>query len=345
MRRPVLCSLRDALAPMTRTLVTLTFVLPALGACGLAAGGPEGPALDGGPDAALDAAATGKTPTGAACTCGAAAPMGWTYVVLDQDDATAACPAEYGNPRPHVDGLINKPANCPSCMACVPGTPGACTLGALAFRGGQSNACNDKTSTTNSNTNGCYDIQNWDSPNSGTTFAGATESATGAASTCTAATITPDLPSAYQHKGETCALTGPLGTTCGAGRDCVPDAPAPFKACVLSQTPAECPAEFPAKHEVGNSVNDQRGCAACTCDGQTDCSQGSMALYSDDNCGSTLSLSVPIGPNTCTSTNTNNLKIHSVKVTVTPTATCTGGGGAPTGTVAFDTPHTVCCRN
>jgi hypothetical protein len=330
--------------PTLRIATVVVAVSVPLIACGLSVGGPVGPAPDGGPDAGKDDRTTGQTPTGALCTCLKSAPMGWTYVVLNADDQVASCPAEYANKKPHVDGLIDSPAMC-SCPTCTVDDPGTCAYGAFSFRGGVTNACTDTMSSTPTQTAGCFNITNWDSPNSGTTYAGGSVAGTTmAAGSCTG-TPQVDLPAAAQRKGATCALGGPLGSVCSAGFDCVPDAPSPFLVCIGSSSPGVCPAEYPVKHDIGDAINDGRGCGPCTCATTTDCTQGTMDLFSDDNCSNSLGTPMlPVGANTCTSTATNNIHIHSVKVTQTPKATCAASGSKPSGTVALLNPHTVCCQ-
>lgn len=334
------------LSAVTRAIRSLAWTAPlAAAACSLSIGGPAGPPADAGPPDAREDAATGTTPSGAPCTCLDNAPMGFSYVVLDQDDQVVGCPAEYGNKRVHVEGLDPKPATC-TCPNCTVTTTGSCALGTLSFRGGQTNTCADNSSTKPTQTAGCYDITNWDSPNTGTTFAGASLTGTASGDACTGGAPQVDVPVAVKFKGQTCALTGPVGTCGGAGKTCVPDVTSPFQVCVMASATAACPAGFPVAHELGDAVNDGRGCSACsTCTPTTDCTQGTMSLFSDDNCNNALGTpTVPVGANTCTSTATNNIHIHSVKVTATPMTTCVASGSTPTGTVALASPRTACCK-
>jgi hypothetical protein len=150
----------------------------------------------------------------------------------------------------------------------------------------------------------------------------------------------------------TCQGTS-FGRCDSRGSNCAPTPDAQFHLCVertglyaQPQTDA-CPADYPERHLLYSSFEDQRSCTPCACDEPT----GSECLawvstYSDDSC------TMPIGSNTLSTEGPYCMTNASGKDLVSMSAswlqnepgTCKPTGGDLVGEIVLTQPVLFCCQ-
>lgn len=158
--------------------------------------------------------------------------------------------------------------------------------------------------------------------------------------TCTpSAKGSPTLPPQSVAARYALCTAGSPGAGC-SGDLCVPKTDANYaKRCVFQKGNVACPGAYPNVLNLFSSVNDTRGCSACTCDDSAPCTV-SVEEYPTSGCagsgnavpkgGSCLQISGPPAQ-------------RSVQVTATAPS-CIPGGGAPMGAISAAGPVTVCCQ-
>ncbi|MBK7580525.1 MAG: hypothetical protein IPI67_10005 [Myxococcales bacterium] len=145
-------------------------------------------------------------------------------------------------------------------------------------------------------------------------------------------------PIGWTSRHALCVPTS-FGAGCAAGV-CTPQPDANYsKRCVYSVGTVSCPASYPNQLSVHSSVDDTRGCSACTCDNSGVCAV-SAEDFDGTGCSGTSS-PIPKGGTCLQITAPPNLR--SVKVTASAPA-CVPGGGTPVGSATPTGPMTVCCQ-
>ncbi len=156
-------------------------------------------------------------------------------------------------------------------------------------------------------------------------------------------------PPRFTTAARTCAAQP--GGGCGGGLCAArPAAPSSTKLCIVSTGDVACPpGAYTTKHIYHASVEDTRGCTACTCGAaeSTSCGTGgSVTVYKTtaDCMAATNAQSTRPIPQGCTSQSPSTDVVAVMTTAPPPTGgSCPPDGGAPTGDVKPATPTTVCC--
>lgn len=323
------------------------FVVASVAACGLESAGQM--AGDGGPipddaatvDVAIDRG-NGVTEAGVKCGCVPALPTGWSWVAY-QRDGSSPCGGAFAASSPRVAiEATGAPATC-GCT-CGLGTGATCTVTA-SVNLWQNGAClTNPDGNFTSNGNACYDNADYDRGGVGIGVkATATPTITGA--TCGAGNASKNVPAAEVHTGGVCPFVGALGSGCSGTDACVPDPPAGFSVCVVSETPnAACPVGYGVKRSVGAAFADTRDCGpACTCTPAPTCTATGQ-FHTDPGCGATKKDGLPFAMDgTCKGIALTGITAHSMSTTTTVTQTCNPSAYKPTGEVGVSGGYTICC--
>ena len=133
-----------------------------------------------------------------------------------------------------------------------------------------------------------------------------------------------------------CAPASQEGT-CDGTQTCVPPLPADAELCIFRSGDHACPNGY-EKSLFHGDYADARDCAACTCGSPTGVCGGSITLYSDSSCATSIgsgAFDACLGP---------FQEVRSARYTATTTAvSCSPSAGAVTGSVALEDPVTFCC--
>jgi hypothetical protein len=314
--------------------------LPVLiaGACSLESGGL---ASDAGADSpGVEDRGIGMTDSGMTCLCVPPPPTGWVFLAY-QPDSVAGCPADFAKQTfvKETSGGGAPTCSC-NCMATVAPT---CAVDKMTVTIGDGSQCtNGQTfSMVSPNGAGCYDNQDFNDNISDWVSGTATFKING---TCTPNEMNV-IPPRTDHLGQTCVLTGALGSGCAGMDTCVPKAPAGYLQCVQKdEANAACPPGFPNQHRAGSGVNDDRGCTPCTCTPAATCA-ATVELHGNPTCND-IALASPLAlDGVCRDTTKTHLGIHSMLAAATTSApTCTKGGSVPGGTISLAMERTICCQ-
>lgn len=315
------------------------------GACSLESGGLTG---DAGVESGLEDRGSGMTDSGGACACVPNPGMGFTFVAY-QRDGSDACSGDFGTQKFAVEETMTGPAVCACTCAMAPTMDSTCTLtGTYNLDLFTNPNCGGSPNRTLSNVPAaCFDVngdynQNQQQISGKSTVPTITVTGgTCAAPTANSTTVPTDL-----HKGQSCTLTGALGSGCMNAMDaCVPATPNNFGLCVSStQANATCPNGFPNKHRVGVGKSDSRTCSTCSCAPDPICAAGGRFNDANDCSGTDEGVSFLIDGQCHTVDQATNFDGHSLfsRANVI-TQRCSAKGGMPTGSVSLDSEYTVCC--
>ena len=262
------------------------------------------------------------------CTCAPAIPTGWTPIAYDQA-FRSNCATDYGNPIEVNEGITADPASC-SCTCSV-----SMKCSSLLVTSGDSGTCNNQSSQSVAWDGGCATITSLNPLGAKVSI---TASGDGGC-TSNASATKPDA--SYAYSGRLCELlVAPATTGCASGI-CVPSA-APFAFCIHQNGVAACPSEYPTPHIVGSTLNDGRGCSACTCgfDAGAGCG-GTATLFTGGACSAS---SQPLNADgTCqAAAGTQPFKSLAYQPATT-TASCAPSQVTPTGSATFADTQTICC--
>jgi len=183
--------------------------------------------------------------------------------------------------------------------------------------------------------------------------------------------VTPVTGSCSAGGGGVSSLPAPVGTVviaceatpldaggCDGGASCTPSVPPNFNAvCIESNGDTPCPAGPYQMQVIVYQVDDARGCssAACVCQASApDCTDGTVAIYSQSSCnGAAVSSVSPLPTGTtppCTMvaspyfpTDTPYYAKYSLDNALPTTCTPTPTTPPATGTVTLVSPVTFCC--
>jgi hypothetical protein len=165
------------------------------------------------------------------------------------------------------------------------------------------------------------------------------------ASNCNASGGVPTIPPPQATAAARICAASTLSGGCALGQVCVPsmiDAPFLAKVCVWKSGAASCPAGFSEQHVYASSLDDSRGCTACSCGNPMASCTVTTTLWTHpllDCYGYSAQVS---NNNSCV--NLVNGSPRTVKLTKTTNGSCSPTGGQPTGSVALGADMiTVCC--
>jgi hypothetical protein len=274
----------------------------------------------------------------ASCTCVGAPPANWSQPqeLWQGNGSPPACTTDFGNAV--FDGNAG-PVVDPGCSACACATSTAtCTVGVHV---NDNNGCGGGACLSDALTNGaCKAIatcgsstphQQIDSP---------------APQNAACAPSGGALQSAgWSAAGRACstAYTAMQGG-CGAGQLSVPVPAAPFGSglCIAASGAQVCTdPSYMVAHVYYSGISDSRQCTQCTCGGVSgdSCAAGSVVLYSDGNCGT--SVQTDATGDSCA----NRIGFASMKLTGADYTggTCSPIGGTEIGSAMPTGPTTYCC--
>jgi hypothetical protein len=146
-------------------------------------------------------------------------------------------------------------------------------------------------------------------------------------------------------KATLCSVDPAKSESCSPGGACVKAPDAPFAACIRHPDTGDvsCPDEFPNRHRVGASANDQRACPDCYCQPEVSC-EAKAVLYTSPACqGDSVALTAdgscqPLAP--MTQAGSYVLEATPGPVSCTPSYEDV----APAGSVEVGQAAIVCCR-
>ena len=151
-------------------------------------------------------------------------------------------------------------------------------------------------------------------------------------------TPTPTLsPAAFADEARACGIASGTPATCEAGGVCSP-ASSQAAACIFQSGDVECPSTFPTRHVFHESLNDSRGCAACSCSFDATSCSVTLTAYQDTGC------SLPL-TTTGTGCLTGDVHAFSINSQSVSGETCVSNGANPTGCASGDSPTTFCCAD
>ncbi len=293
------------------------------------AGGSDAPTGDAKSDVNTNDAGT----CGAGFACVPALPAGWAWAVYSAD-SRPACATGYGAPSDVEEGIDAGAATC----GCGCTTTDPTCASTVAITAGTNGACNNTTTQTDPADASCNVLTT-----SVNTFAnGSNISVTGPAPSGGSCAPTPSqtLPGVgYAHQGRTCAYDAGAQGSCAGGTVCVAN-PAPFATCVSQVGDNACPTAFPNQHFVGTTLDDTRGCTACTCTFDAGACGGSTTFYVNNNCTNKLQ-KIPVD-GVCTGASAHTWT--SFTYAPVTSASCAGSTTSPDGGVVFGDLTTVCCQ-
>src|SRR5262249_40264494 len=121
---------------------------------------------------------------------------------------------------------------------------------------------------------------------------------------------------------------------------CNGTAPAGYSACIVSAGNLTCPSPFTrAVYHVEDDIT--LNCPPCSgCAVSTTCSSGTVNLYSDANCATSVG-SVPAN-GTCVSISSSEIAVGSISYAAASNTSCTAGSSTATATLIGS--RTICCR-
>jgi hypothetical protein len=273
----------------------------------------------------------------------AAIPSGWTLAEYAEMDRPA-CSSGYGSPSDVLEGPDGQAADCQ--CACTVATAGTCESGSFSV-------------TSNVATPMCGGVPVTSAANSGacspaavdfTAHAGSMLQITPVAYTagsCTPAPSGTPPPVEFAGQGRVCTDGNSAGRGCPSSGVCAPAAQGSFGLCIVASGTVSCPAGFTHAHTVGSSVNDDRGCTACTCGGATaQCANASLTLYTAADCSAgaasvaatNMCLALPAGAG-------GNATYVAYEYTAAVQAeSCPPSPVSAKGGVSLAGVHTVCCQ-
>lgn len=271
-------------------------------------------------DAVVDALGdVGVIPDVAVPTCDGAcgAPTGFAPVLFALDQSTG-CPSGTTTLNGAADPSIGGACACD----CTVTQPPSCLPAVLTHDiGDTAGACSSVSPFVPDVDGGCYDAGNiglhayWSIPPPSVTSQG----------TCSSKPASD--PSAIMATASRLCLDSTCQATCNTT--------AGFKTCLMASGNVPCPGGY-TTHHVGNVTVSCGTCSACSVGGSCG---GTVSIYSDESCTSTLG-TVPVD-GTCAPTGGSGT-IGSLKYTPAIVGqTCTPG--TTTGTVSLQQELTVCC--
>lgn len=292
-------------------------------------------------------------PACASFHCVPTVPTGWFGPVALWQAAAAAtappCPSQY---NPLIDaraGLNAGPANC----TCTCSPSGQMCLAAGVFHADQTCADVPCARVTPSPAGTCTTIP----PNlcgSGGSFdLAAMPSPSGGR--CAPNVVTTIPPVDWGISARICSFAGLQSTPggCPAGAACLdrPASPYGSSLCIYSSDdppPASCPAGYDGRAPIvlHSSVNDSRGCGACTCSNPSGglCT-GSIGIFADSACAAAAGSTTYRVGTSCQGYMGVNIARGAVRaeLVVTPGTCLVDGPPSPAGAAVPAQPTTVCC--
>jgi hypothetical protein len=284
-----------------------------------------------------------------ACTsqgyaCVGAPPSTWTvapFNATSRPGCPAALPAQ---DNVDVDPLNLAGVSTCGCNCAVAGAP-SCVAGDIVTRYGPDNTCDGE--------GGAGTPVNYPTADGGCTAQGLfvapfvfAEGPPPSGGSCT-----PEgsviVPSTGATQGQLCGGETMFGAGCGAAQVCAL-VPSGYTSCILHEGQVSCPSGvYSTPHFVG-TLDDTRGCTACTCNTPTgECTPGTWAFFANPNCAGAPSISIPTdgvctgtgAPPAGTATQSNQFR------SVLTDAGCAAAAPVqPTGSVMLTNPDTVCCE-
>jgi len=266
-------------------------------------------------------------------------PGNWEGPGILYDGAAAmvpGCPPDF--PDVVFEGFGNPVQQAASCAPCACGAPTVtCTPANLTAFGNDNCSGGSDALVQPTANNTCQAV----APSGGTDSYRAA-APTVSATPCAASGGAPTVPPAQAGSlGRLCSATLSDAGCDAQGEVCAPNAvAAPFEAkvCVWRLGEQNCPAGYPDEHVFSNTLDDTRGCSACSCGDTVATCTATTTVYADGGCLTDIA-TVP-NNNTCV-TATAGASITTAKTTA---GSCPASGGQPTGDVDLGPDRlTVCC--
>jgi hypothetical protein len=315
---------------------------------------PDGSTIDGGFDASTGGSATASC----AGECVSLPPLGWqgpALLWLGPDGTEMACPAQapvvvY---QGHADPVALAPASCSACTCsissgtCAP--PAEITASTLPCEADGGVAFTAPFDFPTDSAGACTAN---DAIPAGNNIHSLTSGPLRVTESCmpSVATVTSAPAPGWQTAALACnGTTDPLGACADHGKTCVPGAAPPaFHTCIFQSGDNVCPAPYSDKYVVYAGFDDQRGCAACSCDAPAGSScTGILGVYEDGAClvGVPLVSAISSYGPSCFDLSPPGPALGSKTVTglAYQAGACAPGGGEPTGAVEPSGPGTFCC--
>lgn len=162
---------------------------------------------------------------------------------------------------------------------------------------------------------------------------------------CAPSTETSVEPTSWSWQTQACrGATIIEDAGCAAGRECAPLPDDPDAAlCIWQEGEHECPEAFDTTRTVYGGVEDDRGCATCSCSAPTGlCDAATISLWSGATC--LVPAAGVIGANgECDPSNSVNTARAASLNGGSPNAFCVPSEPAPDGEAIGTEPVTVCC--
>lgn len=151
-------------------------------------------------------------------------------------------------------------------------------------------------------------------------------------------------PAAFLTRHLACGAAEISAAGCEDGRVCLPVPVDPYRPqlCVWQEGDVACPEEgdYTARILLYRSIDDQRGCEACTCSLPAACEGAMVSLSTDTDCNPVVA---DVSPDTCDGI-VDSGSIRSVLLEEgTPPQACQPALVVPTGEAAGAEPLTMCC--
>jgi hypothetical protein len=284
-----------------------------------------------------------------ACTsqgyaCVGAPPSTWTVAPFSATSRPGCPPALPAQANVDVDPLNLAGVSACGCT-CTVATEPSCVARNIVTRYGPDNACDGG--------NGAGTPVNYPAADGGCIAEGLfvapfvfAEQPPSSGGSCTPESSVA-VPSTGATQGQICGGESMFGAGCGAAQVCAL-VPSGYHSCILHDGQVSCPSGAYSKpHSVG-TLEDTRGCTACSCDAPTgECAPGTWAFFPNPNCAGPPSISIPTdgvctgtgAPPAGTATQSNQF------TSVLSDAGCAAAAPVqPTGNVQLTNADTVCCE-
>jgi hypothetical protein len=281
---------------------------------------------------------------GAGAACAPPVPNGWTGpLVLWEGSGTAqSCATGFAPAFSGGASVSMPPAQC----TCNCGSPTGVTCGAptLMF---DKNCHNMKCGMVSVPQGACTNLAPFDST-CGATFGVNVGGSSASGGSC-ASDASASVPQwSWGSLAVACSPSTLPGVSCGTGGQCMPAPSSPFEGhiCVLQQGAGGCPAgDYSMPRVYYGTAQDTRGCSACSCGSPptgVDCAgNAQVVLWETSDCDGGASQLVSPLPSGCVMP---GFKMQGATFSTTPAnGGCTPLGGQPTGSVAPQSPVTICC--
>ena len=222
--------------------------------------------------------------SGAGYQCVAPPPTGWTgpYAYWVGSLPHAACPTGY--PTKAFTGWDDLKASAATCnCGCAKPANVRCE-GQLGYWASSAPSSCDATATGGWHPNSCFSA-----------FSTGWFKLYGyrSAGTCSAPSVTKDIPAAVWDTGKQLCEAQTQGAGCSGSELCAPPPPAPYsaKVCIARSGTHTCPSPYLTAHTLYLAVNDTRDCS-CSCGLQAGNCTANARLAVGSNCVSSTTLNI-----------------------------------------------------